>query len=955
MAKGDVKYIITADATGAVTTFKKIDKAVDGAKQQTTKAKSAFSGMWKQMAAGFGITTAVTSGISAIKNAISDTIQVGREFEREWANVTTMFDTSKTNANDFKQELMDMSPVLGDTTELARGMYQVLSASIEPAKAIDFLTTAAEAATAGVTDTATAVDALSTVINAYGMEAENAGKVSDIMFATVKRGKLTYEQMATALGTVVPVAAQAGIEFEEIGAAMATLTRQGIDANTATMQLRQVMMAVLKPSKEASKLAKQLGIDWSAAGLKAKGLSGFLADVKEKTGGNVEAMTTLVPNVRALTATLALAGEQSGEFEKDLRLMQGAVGDTQEAFDKQMQSMDFWIKALGTAAKDAKISFYEGFVEPFKQGMQDAEGLADKSKDVNDTMRELGEILGSVALPALEDLIDKWNRLSSAFETTGDIAKGIWGSIKRGWIPTTANWTKAMVLAGEEMGNNVDTMGNLKASFDDVKGVMGEALTTLDAVASGWLLYAGVTVGAKDSQEDVNEAIETTVELVNTFYPKAKQLEGVLEGWDAVFKDLGILTIKQTNEKLEEAQQQSDDLKRALDAGVISQEMFEKGVKEINDRLKEINPNLQLYRGRVEELVDTTIQAGHDISAVWQDQDLHLHQLPPKVKQTTTEVESIWDTFTDGLRTKWATSFADMIAMPSHLRDDLAPIFQNIYDTFADMVGQMVSKWLVDFIGSFVSSTKDAAGKIVGSMGDVKDAALNLAQGFSPGGMIATAIGTAVGTFLAGLLSGGDNTRDLQLIKDNTWMAQQRLLNVVGNLDQIKWDIRGTVVPILDAIKLTLWDQTGMMRSGYTPSGGTNQTGQMTPQDWQNVGQQMGQQAGQEIGEQLGEYDYTWGTQLINQLAPAMQQGFGQFMNQQQVVMPPDMGGDYTGSTQKKGAKIVIKPEFEMKIKPQPVNLIVDGQTLAKAMARYTAKLTKRGLMKIHVNSLIGT
>ena len=178
------------------------DKSVGAVKKsqkeiaaQAKKTGTAFSGMWKQMAVGMGVTTAISSAIRGVKTQIADTIRVGREFEREWANVTTMLSVSREESDKMRKELRRLSPTLGDTADLARGMYQVLSASIEPAKAIKFLGVAARSAKAGVTDTKTAVDALTTVINAYGLEAESATKISDIMFGTVKRGKLTYEEM----------------------------------------------------------------------------------------------------------------------------------------------------------------------------------------------------------------------------------------------------------------------------------------------------------------------------------------------------------------------------------------------------------------------------------------------------------------------------------------------------------------------------------------------------------------------------------------------------------------------------------------------------------------------------------------------------------------------------------------------------------------------------------------
>ena len=74
-----------------------------------------------------------------------------------------------------------------DAVEATSALYQTISASVAPTEAIEFLDTAMRAAVGGVTDTETAVDGLTTVINAFGMDTSEAGRVADVMFTTVKR------------------------------------------------------------------------------------------------------------------------------------------------------------------------------------------------------------------------------------------------------------------------------------------------------------------------------------------------------------------------------------------------------------------------------------------------------------------------------------------------------------------------------------------------------------------------------------------------------------------------------------------------------------------------------------------------------------------------------------------------------------------------------------------------
>ncbi len=186
----------------------------------------------------------------------------------------------------------------------------------------------------GLTDTETAIDGLTSIMNSYGMAADQVTGVSDQMFVAMKAGKTTIGELSSSMGKVTPLAASAGVGLDQLLAATSALTLGGLKTSEATTSLRGMLAAVVKPTAEASKTAKTLGIDFSAAAVKSMGLSNWLAHVKEKTGGSQEKMATLFGSVEALTGVLALTGNQAGAFTDILGQMQTASGATEEAFRK---------------------------------------------------------------------------------------------------------------------------------------------------------------------------------------------------------------------------------------------------------------------------------------------------------------------------------------------------------------------------------------------------------------------------------------------------------------------------------------------------------------------------------------------------------------------------------------------------------------------------------------------
>jgi len=99
----------------------------------------------------------------------------------------------------------------------------IVSSGFKANDAIKILRVSAKAATAGLTDTATATKAINAALNAYHLQATDARKVCNVLFETVNKGVLTFEELAQNMGDLVPAAAPLGVTLEEVGAAIATI------------------------------------------------------------------------------------------------------------------------------------------------------------------------------------------------------------------------------------------------------------------------------------------------------------------------------------------------------------------------------------------------------------------------------------------------------------------------------------------------------------------------------------------------------------------------------------------------------------------------------------------------------------------------------------------------------------------------------------------------------------
>ena len=247
------------------------------------------------------------------------------------------------------------------TTDLVAASYDVLSAGFSKTADVSAVMEASvKGAIGGFSDTATVSDALTSTLNAYGLSADNAGKVTDQFIQTQNAGKIVVDQYAQQIGKVAPLAAAAGISLEELNGFIATATVKGVQAEPAFSGLRQAIAAVLKPSGEAAKLAGELGVQFDAQALKTKGLAGILAELNAKGADTPEVLTQLFGSIEAVAAIAPSTGAGLKNLQKNIDDIKNSAGAADTAFNKVSASFEGQTRAAFTELNTALVSIGNG-------------------------------------------------------------------------------------------------------------------------------------------------------------------------------------------------------------------------------------------------------------------------------------------------------------------------------------------------------------------------------------------------------------------------------------------------------------------------------------------------------------------------------------------------------------------------------------------------------------------
>ena len=298
----------------------------------------------------------VKSEIIAGAAAFGGLVLVGRNsfqqfagFEQEMAGVRSITDLTGAEVSSLSVAVRQLSLDMGKpAAQSASALRDILGSGIETGKGLDVLAKSSRAAIAGITDTKTAASVGVSVLNAYGDGVDKLDERYDQLFLTIQDGVVEFDDLAAGLGQVLPAAAAAGVGFDEIGAAIARMTVQGIKAPIAITGLRSAITQLSSPSPQAAKAMKELGIQWN-------GLSGTLRQIAAQNLGP-EVMRSIVPDIEGRTAVLALTN-QIDAFNDQLRRMDDAAGSTQRAYDIMKDTPQQQVEQFKAAVNELQIAF----------------------------------------------------------------------------------------------------------------------------------------------------------------------------------------------------------------------------------------------------------------------------------------------------------------------------------------------------------------------------------------------------------------------------------------------------------------------------------------------------------------------------------------------------------------------------------------------------------------------
>ena len=357
------------------------DKSEESGKQSEESSKKSRDGI-KELQ-GVLASAGIAATLNEIKNGFFDCSEAAAQFETSTAMVATIADTSQKSLSSISKEVRSYSNETGEAaSDMAEATYQAISASVNTADAAAFAGTATKLAVGGFTSATTAVDVLTTAINAYGLAASDATQLSDYLITTQNLGKTSVDQLAQSVGKVIPLASAYNVQMDNLSSAYAVLTANGIATAESGTYLKSMLNELGDTGSDVSEvLLNSTGKTFAQLMEQGYSLGDVMAMLGDAVDGDSTAFNALWSSTEAGIGALSLFNAGADKYNSVLDSMRTSAGATEKAYSTMADTTDKSKQRMENAFNNLKISVgdvlnpaltqvYEGFTGVFA-GMSD--------------------------------------------------------------------------------------------------------------------------------------------------------------------------------------------------------------------------------------------------------------------------------------------------------------------------------------------------------------------------------------------------------------------------------------------------------------------------------------------------------------------------------------------------------------------------------------------------------
>lgn len=329
--------------------------------QEGTKRTKEFTLSWRTMVR-LVEAQIMYQAFYAFLNQMQQAITTAGELSRKIGLIRTISQEAQLSTEEWARGIVKISNMFGtDVLDTAGATYEAISNQVAKGQeAIRFMEIVGKLSMTTGSTQMEAMEALSGVMNAYGQTVDDAEKISAQFFKTVDLGRVQLGQIANSIGQVVGPASLLGVKFEEVASALSLLTIRGISPAMALTQLRQIMFALIKPSKEMKEQLAAFGVESGQALIQTYGFATAMGMLESAAKDDASELGELFKNIRALVPALIFAGKGMDEYNSILKETKDSTKTYNDASTLMFNNVGTQSQIATTRIKNSLLKLGEG-------------------------------------------------------------------------------------------------------------------------------------------------------------------------------------------------------------------------------------------------------------------------------------------------------------------------------------------------------------------------------------------------------------------------------------------------------------------------------------------------------------------------------------------------------------------------------------------------------------------
>lgn len=660
-----------------------------------TKAGTAIENVGKKISVMSAAT--VAAGTASAKMAV--------DFEDDMAKVSTIMDTNVMSVKDMQDAIIDLSNKTGIAVgDVADDVYNAISAGQKTGDAVAFVENSTKLATAGFAESGDTLNILTTILNAYGLKAEEVKNVSDMLIQTQNLGKTTVAELSSAMGKVIPTANANHVALDQLCSGYAIMTANGVATAESTTYMNSMLNELGKTGSTTDVILREkTGKSFSELMKGGASLADVLKIVQDAAKEDNKSMNDMFSSSEAAKAGMILLGDGTKKFNTTLKQMQKSTGSTDKAFNKMKttsHSAKIAVNEMKNSALKLGTTMLNSASPAIEKGTKKIHELTNKFNSLNEKQQQTVIKVGLVTAA-----------IGPATVATGKLVKGVGDTVKG-------------VKKGIEYGGKAVSAVKKVAAKIIEKTAATAAGTTADTAATAATAAHTTATAAATATTGTMTAAQTALNVAMKLCPILMivgLITGLIAAGVALYKNWDKISAFGTKLWGNIKKDFNNIKKSVTDSFKKSGEAVENNVKKMTNSVK--NSAIGKATSTVFKAIHKTVEDNMKASAA--SAKKNLDEMKSAYKKNGGGIKGIVAATMTGIRNHYKSKYDEINKLTGGKLDIMVQKTREGFKKAANSIAEKVSQARKN-ASSFATGIVTEVGKIPGK---VKTVGINLVKG----------------------------------------------------------------------------------------------------------------------------------------------------------------------------------------------------------------------------------